>query len=176
MKATYKTEVICENCGARKIAEYMKGHSVILNMTVVCDYCGCCRMKSFHAVPIKEKNRKKLVDYFIAYNATAPHVYLAALGIALCLAEKAGTDELLVSPEEFEQVKLFMTNSGAWDWDKKTFLGMEFVIYEPDIKDVPCVSCAGQMVRSRGATKEEVGMMCIANECKDYKKVINNSK
>ena len=41
-----------------------------------------------------------------------------------------GISELLLTRNEFNIIERYMVYSGMWDWDKKTFMGIEFVIVE----------------------------------------------
>lgn len=72
------------------------------------------------------KKRKHLVSYF--YSMGIPDIYLAGLSNAFVEAEKDGIEELVVTATQFQRVKEFMSINGFWNWDKKTFWGMTFVI------------------------------------------------
>jgi hypothetical protein len=74
------------------------------------------------------KKRKHLSALF--YEMGNEYIYLAGMGEALATAEKEGVEEIVVTKSQFEQVKRYMAMSAIWNWDKKTFWGMTFVIEE----------------------------------------------
>lgn len=46
----------------------------------------------------------------------------------LLKAIKDGVTELVISSEEYNTILNYMVYNGAWDWDKKTFMGIKFII------------------------------------------------
>ena len=72
------------------------------------------------------KNRKILLDY--CYKQGIKCLTLSGMADALYQAHKDGAQELYVSKTEWESVERWFVNNGAWDWDHKTFWGMEFVV------------------------------------------------
>lgn len=45
-------------------------------------------------------------------------------------ALNSGVTQLVMSQEEFRVIQSCMVGSGVWNWDKKTFMGMELIIEE----------------------------------------------
>lgn len=69
-------------------------------------------------VKITKTNRMYGNDLF----ATADASYV------LNLALQDGVTELYINKHHYDTIRNFMAYCGAWNWDKKTFMGMNLII------------------------------------------------
>lgn len=71
-----------------------------------------------------ERNVKTYLDLLGMGNYLAVSMVSNILRTAI----KDGVTKLVMTKEEFEQIEYFMISSAMWNWDRKTFIGMEFVV------------------------------------------------
>lgn len=53
---------------------------------------------------------------------------LADVSYILNLAIRDGVTDLYMGKSDYEQISNFMAYCGAWNWDKKTFMGINLIV------------------------------------------------
>lgn len=56
------------------------------------------------------------------------HIYFAVIGPLLHLAIDDGVTDLIVSKSEYHYISRWIIGNSIWNWDKKTFCGMNLIV------------------------------------------------
>jgi hypothetical protein len=72
--------------------------------------------------------RKHLSSFLDGFGCDT--LFLSIVSEVLYEALRDRVTDLLVTPFEFEILNKWFIHSAQWNWDKKTFMGMNFVVTE----------------------------------------------
>lgn len=81
----------------------------------------------------KQEKRRHIETYMdkleeMGYATSYSYLHTAIVGDLLRIAERDGVTHLLISKSHFDVIKQYVMAFGNWDWDKKTYWGINLIV------------------------------------------------